>query len=111
MEIKNKNVRFDFTRQFSIVNDSFNFIVYILTGKQALLTCGSERTAKHGETSCHYSGNAGDYRSKWYTKDMKTKIMSEFKKAFPTPDVEIYLECEGLKNEHFHIEYQPKRPT
>lgn len=77
-------------------------------GKEALITSGSEETTRHSKTSLHYDGGAVDLRSWWFTHP--GKVLALCKVALGNiPDIDIILENEGEANEHFHMEFQPKR--
>jgi len=61
--------------------------------------------ATHGRTSLHYNGNGIDFRSRHITN--KVEILQECKEALGnSPDFDLILE-----SDHYHFEYQPKRPS
>lgn len=70
----------------------------------------SVNDGKHSINSKHYVGYAVDLRSK-HIKTLKEKldIFSELKINLTAPsNYDILFEYEGLPNEHYHIEYDPK---
>lgn len=85
-----------------------------------LLTSGSEQSTMHSYTSLHYADPccAADVRS-WDIPYKGTRITAEeqkellvhlgvrfcFQEGIPIDWMEVILE-----SNHFHIEYQPKRP-
>lgn len=94
--------------------------LYTLYGDEAVITSGSEVTARHGETSLHYAtpAQAADLRS-WDSGQGRARVpepkvqvaaLKELRDSFctqyniPAEWVEIILE-----SDHIHIEYQPKR--
>lgn len=62
----------------------------------------------HSKASLHYDGRAIDLRSHWYASSAKEALRLKMKKALGT-DFDVLLENEGTPNEHFHIEWQPRR--
>lgn len=77
-------------------------------GQEAVVTSGTEETTRHGRTSLHYDGNALDLRSRSFED---TELILAFcKEALGhNPDIDMILENKGEYNEHFHLEFQPKR--
>lgn len=74
--------------------------------QEALIT--SVNDGRHGRTSIHYDGGASDLRSKWF--DQPHIVLKACLNAMGNnPDFDMILEYEGKENEHFHLEYQPKR--
>ena len=70
-------------------------------GQEALIT--SLNDARHSKTSLHYSGNAVDLRSRWFT--YPEQVLAMCRDALGNnPDIDMILE-----SDHFHMEYQPKR--
>lgn len=71
----------------------------------AFITVGSN--GKHMVNSKHYDGNALDIRSKNIPTPLKmiylANVMDRLGKGY-----EGFLEDRDTKNEHFHIEYDPK---
>lgn len=104
MKIKDKSVRVDFHQSIWAALFQLDLISMQLTGKQIVITSGSEEGTKHGITSLHYAGCAVDIRSKHYTEAQVAQIIAKFKSDFNTPDFDIIYE-----GNHIHIEYQPKR--
>jgi len=79
-------------------------------GQEAIITSGSEESTRHGKTSLHYDGGASDLRSKCFAHPQS--VLALCKEALGhNPDIDIILEYEGEDNEHFHIEWQPKRKS
>lgn len=68
-----------------------------------IITSGSEASARHSVTSLHYSGNAVDVRCRDFTASEKVKIRYSVNDRLGI-DFDFILE-----NDHFHLEYQPKR--
>lgn len=77
-------------------------------GQEAVITSGSEETTRHGKTSLHYDGDAVDISSKRFNKPNKVLGLCKVALGY-NPDIDIILEYEGQVNEHFHMEWQPKR--
>jgi hypothetical protein len=95
--------------------------VYIAWGDEAVITSGSEQTAKHSRTSLHYAtpAQAADIRI-WSKKlhgrgsvpdpavqHQRLQLLAKdfcANSGFPNSWVEVILEAN-----HIHIEYQPKR--
>ena len=73
-------------------------------GKDTVITSGFDGI--HALTSLHYDGRAADLRSRWYYG--KPELVDLMKDALGL-DFDVLLENEGESNEHFHIEYQPRR--
>lgn len=63
---------------------------------------------KHMKGSLHYEGRAIDIRSKHIPSQAAKHNALEALKAKLGPDFDCILENEGLEQEHFHIEYDPK---
>lgn len=108
MKIKDDSIRIDFTPQLLMGLYQFDLISQIIAEEQAVITSGSESTTKHSRTSLHYSGNAVDLRSKHLHQSEKEAIMRQFKVDM-NEDFDLILEGKKTANEHFHLEYQPKR--
>lgn len=71
-------------------------------GSEAIITSAND--AKHSETSLHYSGNAVDLRSRTFSNPALVAV--ECRKALGNSrDFDLILE-----SNHYHLEYQPKRP-
>jgi len=79
-------------------------------GQEATITSGSEESTRHGRTSLHYDGKAADVRSRCFTNP--EQVLALCKEALGhNPDIDMILEAKDKSNEHFHIEFQPKRKT
>ncbi len=77
-------------------------------GHAAIIT--SINDATHSPKSRHHIGLAFDLRSRNIQSagGSKEVVLRELKDALPGYDV--LLEGRGTPNEHFHIEYDPRRP-
>ncbi len=75
-------------------------------GQEAFIT--SINDGRHSRTSIHNDGGASDLRSKWF--EDATAVLETCQQALGnSPDFDMILEYSGEENEHFHLEYQPKR--
>ncbi len=74
--------------------------------QEAFIT--SINDGKHSHTSLHYDGGAADIRSNWFEYP-NTVLERCFRALGRCPDFDMILEDAGKENEHFHLEYQPKR--
>ena len=75
-------------------------------GQEAMIT--SLNDGRHSKTSLHYDGGGCDLRAKWF--DNPQAVLETCEQALGNnPDFDIILEGAGTTNEHFHLEYQPKR--
>ena len=75
-------------------------------GQEVVITSAND--ARHAKTSLHYSGNGIDIRSRALEDPLG--VLGEIKEALGfNPDFDIIIEAKGGVNEHFHLEYQPKR--
>lgn len=75
-------------------------------GKEAMIT--SINDGRHSKTSLHYDGGGADIRSKWF--DDPLPVLETCQQALGhCPDIDMIHEGAGTNNEHFHLEYQPKR--
>jgi hypothetical protein len=73
------------------------------------LVITSANDSRHSRTSLHYDGKAIDVRSKNIrTQEQKLKLQVTVDEALG-PDFDFILEGLGSANEHFHLEWQPKR--
>jgi len=82
--------------------------VLIMNGKLDGAIITSINDGYHARTSLHYGGNAVDIRSKNLVH--KSLMLELFKAALgDSSDFDIILEGKGTDDEHFHLEYQPKR--
>jgi hypothetical protein len=73
-----------------------------------VLTSGDD--SHHSNTSLHYAGNAHDWRSRHLPADVKLQLRETVNQALG-PDYDFILEDLGEDNEHFHLQYKPKRYT
>ncbi len=71
-----------------------------------ILTSGGE--GKHSRGSLHFSGLAFDLRSHHLLNPTKQVILKDLRRGLGK-SFDVVLEAQGGVNEHFHIEYQPKR--
>lgn len=77
---------------------------------EMVITSGSESTAIHGASSMHYAGRACDIRSKnLHPSGMVKQNLASMVNTALGPDFDFFLEAAGEPNEHFHLEWQPKR--
>ncbi len=74
--------------------------VYRDFGKELVIT--SVNDSKHSEFSLHYSGDAIDIRTRYFTSEEKVAVHKEIKDRL-TKDFDVVLE-----KDHIHIEYDPK---
>ena len=87
---------------------SFYIIAAVANAAQALelnVTITAGTNGKHMQGSLHYKDRAIDVRSKNLT-DKKGFLSTVLLRL--GSDYEGILEHEGLDNEHFHFEYDPK---
>ena len=71
------------------------------------VTITSVLDGKHMQGSLHHEGRAIDLRSKHIPRKDLLQAHASLK-ASMGPDWDVLLEKQGLPNEHFHIEFQPK---
>lgn len=62
----------------------------------------------HGKDSLHKENRALDLRSQNLSEQQKEAILRELIKRLKPIGYDVLLEGRGTKNEHFHIEYDPK---
>lgn len=75
-------------------------------GFDTILTSGGE--GRHSRGSLHYSGLGFDLRSKHLPSSAKKKVLKDLRRCLGE-SFDALLESEGKANEHFHVEYQPKK--
>lgn len=80
-----------------VVEKEYEYEDYI-----AVLTSGKD--GKHKDDSLHYTGNAGDYRTRHLRDDARDRIVARIRRALGR-DFDVILETD-----HLHIEYDPKSP-
>ena len=76
--------------------------VYENHGRELVIT--SLNDGKHSKTSLHYSGNAGDLRTYYFTIDETIIVRNEIKERLGN-DYDVIID-----GDHIHLEFQPKRP-
>ena len=74
----------------------------------AELLITSAGDGRHSSRSKHYLGLAIDLRSKHLHPDEKEQVLAELRQALGD-QFDVLLEGQGTPNEHFHIEFDPKR--
>ena len=75
-------------------------------GLECVITsaCGG----KHGRGSLHYVGLALDFRTKTIKETRaKRRLVRDLRRALGR-QYDVLLESEGKRNEHLHVEFQPK---
>lgn len=74
-------------------------------GYEFIITSAIEGT--HKRASLHYSGNAIDIRSSVVPEEEKIHLLQMMKTVlgYPDSDYDVILEAD-----HYHVEYQPKKP-
>ncbi len=78
-------------------------------GADCIVTSVSEPWARHSRTSLHYTGDAVDIRTKHLPgSEVKRQVEQRIATALGI-DFDVILEDLGGRNEHIHIEWQPKR--
>tara|TARA_R110002096_G_scaffold341779_1_gene534677 strand:- start:188 stop:505 length:318 start_codon:yes stop_codon:yes gene_type:complete len=70
-------------------------------GHQAVVTSGTEKYKHSAERSRHYSGDALDFRSRYFNDKVKHEVAEELQKRLGKNFVVI------LEKDHFHIHYAP----
>jgi len=77
--------------------------VLIKNGVDLVITSAND--ARHAQTSLHYSGNGIDFRSREITN--QGDVLHQIQSALGhSKDFDVILE-----SDHYHLEYQPKRPN
>ncbi|WP_159521759.1 hypothetical protein [Sunxiuqinia indica] len=69
-------------------------------GEEVVITSGVD--GKHSLTSLHYSGNAIDIRTRFFSKAEAQQVRSEIKERLGI-DYDVIQEAD-----HIHIEFQPR---
>lgn len=70
-----------------------------------LITAGTDGV--HMKESKHYSGDALDIRTKHLSSSARANLLMEIRRRLGG-DYDVVLESLGRRNEHAHIEYDPK---
>ena len=70
-------------------------------GHQAVVTSGTEKYKHSAHRSRHYSGDALDFRSRYFNKKVQHEVADELQKRLGDNFVVI------LESHHFHIHYAP----
>ena len=73
------------------------------------LTVTSLNDGKHGKRSLHFRNMAVDIRTKNLNGSIKGGIFRTLRRRLDPKGFDTLFEYEGTPNEHFHIEYDPKR--
>ena len=76
-------------------------------GYECVVTSGIEGT--HSWSSEHYKGDALDYRSKHITHQVDKGLILDTLREALGQDFDILIESVGTANEHYHVEYDPKK--
>jgi len=74
-----------------------------LGAEGAVVTSGSEQTARHSRSSIHYNGGALDYRIKNLVESHRKMAADRLRESL-TDEYDVILEAD-----HMHVEFQPKR--
>lgn len=82
-------------------------------GYDFVVTSGSEKETGHSWSSLHYGGQACDFRSKHIdprdgTRRSALRLLDEMRAALGK-EFDLVMEDVGGGNEHYHLEFQPKR--
>ena len=100
-------ISFKETAKLDFTSSAICHILYHLTKVSKLcerdLTITSGNDSKHLADSKHYTNQAVDVRSKFFSQPTKTLILDEIKKELGEKFF-VDLEYEGLDNEHIHIQ-------
>lgn len=99
-------VNFDVVPQ---IRNAVSILENIFAQYGLILLITSAKDASHTPGSLHYIGAAIDLRSKGIPNDVKQRIYSAIKSAFPMPTWWTDLEFLGGTQEHFHLGYNPAR--
>lgn len=73
-----------------------------------IITSGGE--GEHSRGSLHFSGLGFDLRSKHLVSGLKKVVLRDLRQCLGK-NFDVVLEKRGKPNEHFHIEYQPKKAS
>lgn len=68
----------------------------------------SARDGKHGRGSLHYVGLALDFRTKTIEEPVAKKTLLAQLRVALGRQYDVLLEAAGRRNEHGHVEFQPK---
>ena len=75
--------------------------IFKLYGQEAVITSGTEKHKHSAHRSRHYSGDALDFRHRWFDHATKLEIVSSLKDELGANFVVI------LEKTHIHIHYAP----
>lgn len=89
---------------------AFLFALQERYGFEQTLRITSANDRSHSYTSLHYDGGAVDIDSKPYPRDSVRDFTAKLN-AELGPDFDLILEDFSFPNEHWHLEWQPKRRT
>jgi hypothetical protein len=78
-----------------------------MQSQKAVCVITSINDGRHSAKSRHYIGMAVDLRSRHLDDVGKMVVLNEMRSNLPGYDV--LLEGKGTPNEHFHLEYDPRR--
>jgi len=81
-------------------------VASVYEGYGAKCTITSVNDGKHSDNSLHYKGRAADFRTKDFVGD-KVALVTSLKVAL-SENFDVVLEHVGAKDEHIHVEYDPK---
>ena len=70
-------------------------------GHQAVVTSGTEKVKHSVKRSKHYSGDALDFRSRYFDKKVQHDVAEELQERLGKNFVVI------LESDHFHVHYAP----
>lgn len=100
------SVRIDGLRTEIVIGLMIAQSVYAKYGVELVVTCGVNGT--HSSKSLHYKALALDLRTHNIPQNVsKHEILKDLKEKLG-PHFDVIIEDEGDKNEHFHMEYDPK---
>lgn len=80
--------------------------VFVRYDADMILTSGGE--GRHSRGSLHFAGLAIDLRSRHLADRTRAAILRDLRRCLGK-SFDVVLECKGKANEHFHVEYQPKK--